>query len=613
MPRSGPIYRYAVYKEPQKKALTASARVYGGPGKSSIIGKTGRKSRADAFQSQLWDLYDTVPEFHYACSWVGNLISKASLYVAKDGKRIDDQIAKDAIASLFGGPEGQEEMLRLLGINFTVAGDAFIIGTEGVDGDEWRVVASVEVTGETPHLRVEGEEIPGDALPIRIWRAHPRKSEEPDPPARALIGDLSQIVRLRQVIAAQGDSRLTSAGILWVPQEMELPSIPVSTPGAEEGDDDSSSVQSIDGAEGLTRLLTRVASIAISDRSSAAANVPVIIAAPGEHLDKIQKTDFWSGFDEHAKELRDETRRTIATGLDIPPEVLSGTADINHWGAWAVEEAAIKIHAEPLLNVIVASITKGWLHRWLQAEGVEDYESYTLEADTSQLRMRPNRSKEAFELWDRGAISLRTLLIENGFDPENDSPDEKEKIVWFLTKVAQGSTTPDQVAAALEALGVTGMPGSVEEGQRTQEARPTRSLREHPTREEPDPEESEAQGVQASAGEPIVLDGLIYAAEQAVYRALERAGNRLKAKIGGKISSDASDLYMSVPSMSFKECEGLLQDAWAGIERHPYPGIDTEKLRDTLNEYALMLLRSQKPYTRASLARHLLLELAEAA
>lgn len=604
MPRSGPIYRHQVVQTPPPKGIVASAKVYGGPG-AQPINKTGRKTRSDAFQSSLWDLYDTVPEFHYACSWVGNLISKAKLYVAKDGKRIEEQIALDAIASLFGGPEGQEEMLRLLGIHFTVAGDAFIIGTEGGDGDEWRVVASVEVSGQSPRLKVEDEEQGPDTLAIRIWRAHPRKSSEPDPPSRALISDLSQIVRLRQVIAAQGDSRLTSAGILWVPQEMELPSIPVSG-----GEDDDDSVQTVDGAEGLTKLLTRVASIAISDRSSAAANVPIVISAPGEYLEKIQKTDFWSGFDEHAKELRDETRRTIATGLDIPPEVLSGTADINHWGAWAVEEAAIKIHAEPLLNVIVASLTKGWLQRWLAAEGVEDADRYTLEADTSQLRMRPNRSKEAFELWDRGAINIHTLLVENGFDPENDQPDEKEKIVWFLTKVAQGSTTPDQVAAALRALKVEGIPGSVEPDQESQEGRPDRSLLGHPSREEPDPEESEARGVQASAG-PILLDGLVYAGEQAVFRALERAGNRIKTKIGGKVGREASDLYMSAPAMSFTECEDLLADAWAGVERNPYPGVDAGRFKGALHEYALMLLRSQKPYSREALARHLLLELAE--
>lgn len=611
MPRNGPTYRYQVVQTPQTKGLTASARVYSGPG-AQPINKAGRKTRSDAFQSQLWDLYDTVPEFHYACSWVGNLISRASLYVAKDGKRIDDQIGLDAIASLFGGPEGQEEMLRLLGIHFTVAGDAWVIGVPTDSDDEWLVAASTEVSGDTKRLIVEGDAQPPGTLGVRIWRAHPRKSNEPDPPARALIGDLTQIVRLRQVVAAQGDSRLTSAGILWVPSEMELPAVPVSTGGSEDGDDDSSeSVQAVDGPQGLTNLLTRVASIAISDRSSAAANVPVIISAPGEYLDKIQKTDFWSGFDEHAKELRDETRRTIATGLDIPPEVLNGTADVNHWGAWAVEEAAIKIHAEPLLNVIVASLTKGWLHTWLKGEGLSDEEiqRYTLEADTSQMRMRPNRSKEAFELWDRGAISIQTLLIENGFDPENDQPDEKEKIVWFLTKVAQGSTTPDQVAHALQALGISGIPGTVVEGQETQEARPTRSLNEHPVREAPDPEESEAQGAQASA-RPIVLDGLVYAAEQAVFRALERAGNRIKAKVGGKISREASELYMSVPTMSFSECEGLLTDAWAGIERNPYPGVDSAHLRDALNEYALMLLRSQKPYSRESLARHLLLELA---
>lgn len=610
MPRGGPVFRGEIVPFSRPAGIQAAAKVIGGPD-SKPINKTGRKTNSDAWQNELWDLYDLVPEFHYACAWISNLISRAHLTIHYKGEPAEDALSKDVLASFFGGPEGQEEMLRQLGLHFTVAGEGYVVGFPGVEEDRWRVVASTEVSGRAGAVRIEGEVAPANTLPIRMWRPHPRRHTEADTPARALIAALRQIVRLEQVVAAQGDSRLTSAGLLILPSEIELPTIPLTT-GAEDDEDGegTTSVQQVDAAESATRLLARVASVAIKDRASAAANVPVIMTAPGEYIDAVKHIEFWSGFDEHVKDLREEVRKVIATGLDVPPEVLTGTADVNHWGMWAVDEAAIKIHAIPLLSIIVQSLTEGYLRPLYAAEGVPDPENYSFEADTSALRTRPNRSKEAFELWDRGAISLRTLLVENGFDPDTDSPSEAEKILWFVQKVASGSTTPDQVAAALERLGVTGIPGSVADDQDTQEARPTRSLEEHPTRDIPDPEETEARGVQASAS-PVIIDGLVLAAEQMVWRALERAGNRIRTKVGSRVGATAADAYMSVPSLSYSECDDLLLDAWTTLDRFEYPGVNREKLRDALNEYALMLLRSQKPYTRESLARHLLLELSE--
>lgn len=613
MPRGGPVYRHEVVKAPSSRdSVVASSRVYSnGPGAQKIR-QTGRKTRSDVWQAELWDFYDIVPEYRFGCSWVGNLLSKAVLTVHYRGKPTTNQHALDALASLFGGPEGQTEMLRLLGINFTVAGEAYIVGRSKKNGDdEWSVASAVEVTGAdgggVAQIKVEGEALGNDDLAIRLWKAHPRKSNESDSPSRALLPVLTQLVEISQVISAQASSRLTSAGILWVPTEMELPAVATVM---DDGDDtETEAVQPLEGAAGLNEMLIRIASKAIADRGSAAANVPLVVSVAGEFLEKIQKTDFWSGFDEHAKDLREEAVRRISIGMDMPPEIITGTGDMNHWGSWSVEEAAIKIHSEPLLEVITASLSTGYLQPLLAADGVEDAEGYTFEADTSGMRVRPNRSKEALELWDRGAINVRTLLIENGFDPDTDQPDEKERIFWFLAKVAGGSTSPDQVAAALEKLGVLGIPGAV--GQTTQAPQP-RSLKEHPTRDLPDEVKSEQRqirAINASAGSGFVVDGLVLATEVMVYRALERAGNRLKRE--GARGAAAADLYLSVPHLSRDEAETLLSDAWSCLDRFDYPNVSNDTLRKALHSYTLTLLRMQKPHTRQALARHLMMELAE--
>lgn len=608
MPRGGPSFRHAVVKAPKRESqsILGSSRVYTAAN-AGKLNRTGKRSQSRAWQEDLWDMYDIVPEFRFACDWVGNLLSRAKLFVVgPDGKPTTEKNALDAMASLFGGPEGQEEMLRLIGINFTVAGEAYVIGEDGPDSDAWRVAAATEVKAESvgQAIKVEDEILDDTALAIRLWKAHPRISDEANSPARAVLPTLNQMVKLGQVIDAQATSRLTGAGILWIPSEIDLPSIPVVVEN-EDGDEQTATTAAGDAAGSVTQMLIQIGRRAIEDRDSAAAQIPLVVAAEGQYLEKIQHTDFWSGFDEHAQGLREECVRRVGIGMDMPPEVLTGTAEVNHWGSWQIEEAAIKSHSEPLLSVIIASLTTGYLHPYLEAMGVEDYASYTLEADTTALRLRPNRSKEAFELYDRGALNAKTLLIETGFDPETDQMDSLEHKQWWLRKIASGSTTPDQVAAALQILGVPGIPASSPE---PTQAPPPRSLDEHPTREIPTVEESEAKGLQASGA--FIVDATLMASEQIVFRALERAGNRLKNKVGRTIGGAAADLYLSVPQPSASEAEDLLTDAWSTLDRFSFPGVSATTLREVLHGYTLTLLRLQKPYSRESLARTLMLELA---
>ena len=83
---------------------------------------------------------------------------------------------------------------------------------------------------------------------------------------------------------------------------------------------------------------------------------------------------------------------------------------VSHWGAWQIEEATIKMHVEPMLDVIVNALTIGYLQVRPRRRVLA-----SIVYDTSALRLRPDRSKEAFELYDRGLISGEALLRENGF------------------------------------------------------------------------------------------------------------------------------------------------------------------------------------------------------
>lgn len=567
--------------------VASATRQNGSPSHSK---RSESKITPESWQNAAWNWFDSIGEYRYSVNWVGNLLSKASLVIHKDGAPTEVPAALDAMASLFGGPEGQTEMLRLLGIHFTVAGEAYLVGVNDVENDQeddWMIVAGTEIkrTPGSNRFMIHGDPY-DEPLVIRLWRAHPRTAKFADAPSRAVITILSEIDQLTKHVSAQVDSRLAGAGILLLPSEITFASTPT-----EDGATAAASAETF-----LGTLMDTMAT-AIQNREDASALVPIILQAAGEHLDKIKHLTFWSELDKQAIELRAEAIRRLALGMDMPPEILTGTADMNHWGSWQVEEASIKAHTEPLLGVIVSALNTGYLYPLLMADGMsrEEARTFSIVADTSKMRLRPNRSAEAIELYDRGVLSKEALIRENGFEI-TDLMDEKELAAWFRAKVASGSTTPELVEAALVALNAinaTEVPQRIiESGDDSQEARPTRSLESHPRRDPPE------------------LDPLTASAEVMVHRALERAGNRLRTKMRTKVPGiSAADTYQYVP-VDPANFDDLLEDAWSIVPQFAQ-GHDPAVLTQCLDTYARALLTERTPHSRELLESHLHLSLSK--
>ena len=533
------------------------------------------KVQEDKWQHRVWELYDTVPEFHYIITYFANLVSKAIITVEKDGKPTTDAKAVEALADLFGGPEGQKEMLRMYSTHLQMSGDCWTVAIPGGKNtaDEWDVYSNTVVKSTSEGYRVEGEDedVPANALVMRMWRKHPLRPKKGDSAARSVIPILTELHGLTMRIAADIDSRLTGNGILFLPSEVSFPSV------GTRKDEDGNEVAARTGADGIMDLLIEVAAISMGNQDSASAKIPLVMQMQGDQIANIRHETFWSEFDEQTKPLREEAIRRLALGMDTPPEVLTGTGDMNHWSAWQMEEAAIKAHADPLLELITASLDEGYLWPYLEGSGMsaEDARAYSFGTDTAEMRLRPNRSKEALELYDRGELNPVALRRETGFD-ETDAMDPAQKKEWFTKKVASGSTTPELVEAALRLIGIdlpTLAPPAETE---TQEERPTPSLQEHPDRNPPSVEE-----IAKAAASEVLL-----------FRALERAGNKLKVKFKGQYPTGvaANDLYQFVP-VAKADLDDLLADAWSCAERLSF-AVDTVRL-DT---YARTLILSRQPH-----------------
>lgn len=557
-------------------ALMASAR------RMDLKKAKGKKAKlqVEPWQQTCWYFYDIIGEYYYAMNWVGNLLSRAKLTVTKNGKPVKSGPAFDYLNALYGGPQEQPEMMRQLGVHLSVAGEGYVIGeAHGTARDTWQVVSALRIREVSDGFALNGDPL-NAPLVLKIFRPHPIDPRLATSSSRPILPILAELEGFTKRVAADIDSRLTGAGLLIFPSEVSFPSMPVNQ-------GDGTAGESRAGVEGIQDMLIDAASIAISDQSSPTAKVPIAMQMQGDQIGNVRHITFWSEFDAAMMELRTEAIRRLALGLDMPPEALTGTGDMNHWNAWQLEEAAIKIHTEPLLNLITSAFTTDYLWPLLRDDGMseDEYRQYAIGSDTTELRLRPNRSKEAQELYNLGRLSGDTLLRENGFDPVADAMKEPEFKQWIIQKVASGSTTPELVAEALRLLQV---PLEAVEAADPTEAPQSPSLREHPSREIP---------VEPNENPPEVTA----AAEIVVFRAMERAGNRLKNKLGTSRPDGvaAADLYQFVTTTP-GELDALLEDAWSCLDR-----FGLTAYREPIESYTRSLILTRKPHDKMLLASYL--------
>lgn len=575
----------------QPRAIVAAAKNYTVGRKVDKVADS-KVRPGEEWQRSGWDFFDMVPEYHQGCAVTGALLSRARLIpMEKDENGAwvpsTNEFVVGALNELYGGEEGQVEMLRQFGIHFSVAGEGWLVGPEGGDADDWLVAAATEISRSGGSWKVNGKDVKGNPLVIRIFKRHPRDPKKADSPTRAILPVLSELHQLTKRIAAQIDSRLFGAGLLLVPSETSFPAGP--NRALNPGDPEPTPRDSIQpgDAQGLADLLFENAQHAIQNPESASAMIPMIGEAPGEYIGNVKHITFWSELDRTAPKLREELIRRIALGLDIPAEVLLGHSGSNHWNAWLSDENSVKIHAEPLLKLLTTALTTQYLRKAIEGD-VDDVDQFAIGADTSQMRLRPNRSKEALELNDRLILSDEAVLRENGFVDGDKMPSE-DIVSALIRKVASGSTTPELVAAALREAGVN-LDIEVTDTRPPAEARPTPSLQDHPTRELPERPDSSMQ-----------LHALTLVSEQIIDRALQRAGNRIKSKMALHGSdSPANRLYLGVP-LKPADLDDVLKDAWSACSEFDY-GVDPDALARSLDMYTRSLMLAQREPSRASIS-----------
>lgn len=577
--------------------------------------RTKRHEITKDWQRQAWEFYDSVGELRFGANWVGNALSRVTLFATTDtsqgAKDLTSGPAYEAVEALFGNATGRSQMLNTYGIHLSVPGETYLVAEpqSGGEPDEWMTVSTDEIkrVGGTQWVldRGDGDKHPisNDALVLRVWRPHPRSFYEADSPCRAVLPILREIVQLTKHVAASIDSRLGGAGLLLVPSEMTF-----ATPA-----------NGVDPADPATDpfmvALTEAMLTPIEDRGSAAAIVPIVVKAPAATISAAQHMTFSTPLDVAAQSLRDEAIRRLALGMDLPPEVMLGQGDSNHWASWQVDESAIKVHIEPACNLLCDALTRFYLWPLLRKQNIKSWADFYVRADTSALRTRPNHSSEAIQLYDRLEISGEALRRETGFS-EYDKPTDEDMRGAVLRKMAMGITNSDLTAGALRLLGIEVAPAystvadqsdpyvseeeiSTPEAQRPvpeiapaeerrtlpQERENTRGLQRNPSqrREVENIGRPRNNGrtnpAPAASGEHVNM--VLAACEVLAMRALERARNRI----------DRRGRQMRV--CSAPEADEALKDAWVAVPRvASLCDLDPTALRTRLDAYTRAVLYS---------------------
>lgn len=411
-------------------------------------------TRHPEWQGAAWDYRDEVPELRFAGDFVTNALGRLRVFPAENRPRGQEPVplAHDSVpAQVTAAPLVTEHtrqcaaaaierldldrhgssLLGRMGENLEFAGECYLLGEPGDEGEQWtiRSVSEVQITQGGARLVEPGQgsvasrELRADQCELlRLWNPHPRYYDWPDAAVAALLGTLEGMVLLARRGRAHDRSRISSGKALFIPDELSL-----ARPGTAEDTDE-------DGDPFLAGLAEAMLT-PIRDESDPSAVVPIVIRGPGMLGDR-PTADVIGTVDLHGEDPADLDGRyealvqRFARGINLPPEIVKGIGDTNHWTGAMVDASMVKSHIEPRAERMVDALTAAYFRPALKAMGVplEQRNRVCLWFDSSELVQNPNRDQAAKDAHTAGVISNAALARELGFT-KDDEPDNLERLL----------------------------------------------------------------------------------------------------------------------------------------------------------------------------------------
>jgi hypothetical protein len=451
--------------------------------------KSRRSAASSAWQSEAWEYYDAIGEIKYAFNLVASVVSRIRIYSAivedpsetpspvSKSETIDPRLAQaaeralDRLNSAYGGQAG---LLRDAALNLSVTGECYLVqipaSLSRETTESWDIRSTDELitdargnfsvigrreqnssSGAGSNAMNRGVSLGERSFVGRIWRSHPRFSDEADSSLRGLLDLCAELLLLNRTFRATARSRL-NAGALYLPDGLSV---------AAQGDGDfpldyDSEIDPVaytaeEAEDEFEEQLIDAMTTPIRDEESASAVVPLIIRGPAELGDAIKQFKFERSFDPALAQRADRVLERILQGLDVPKDVVTGLANVKYSNALQIDESLYKAHIEPLMLLIADSLTVVYLRPYLIANGFDPEEVNKLVVwyDPSAVATRNDRAADANEGFDRRAISYNAWRRAHGFS-DADAPDGKEMAIRMVAD--RGMLTPEFAEAVVAAF-----------------------------------------------------------------------------------------------------------------------------------------------------------------
>ena len=477
----------APYSTPRSLTAAAAQVRLNDKGEAEYF-RTRRHAYSSAWQSEAWEYYDAIGEVKYAFNLVASVVSRIRLYAAvidnpaesptsvRDSAKIDQRVAgaaERALARLDSAYGGQAGLLRDAALNLAVAGECYLVqmperkGTGVPESWDIRSIDEVQVDqknnyGIAPRrdLLTVGNPtggyakgiipLPGTAFVGRIWRAHPRFSEEADSSLRGLLDLCAELLLLNRTFRSTARSRL-NAGALYLPDGLSVAASPDPDYPYDDATDLEPGFTPEEAQDEFEDQLIDAMTTPIRDEDSASAVVPLIIRGPAELGDKIKQFKFERSFDPALAQRADRVLERILQGLDVPKDIVTGLANVKYSNALQIDESLYKAHIEPLMLLIADALTVVYMRPYLLAAGFDpaEVEKVVIWFDPSQVATRNDRAMDADAGFDKMAVSYGTWRKAHGFN-EGDAPTADEVALRLVFE--KGAITPELTEAILSAV-----------------------------------------------------------------------------------------------------------------------------------------------------------------
>lgn len=446
--------------------------------------KQRRAGGSTDWQGEAWEYYDAIGEIKYAFNLVGSVVSRIRLYAAvvdspsetpvnvHNSKTIDERLAaaaERALARLDSAYGGQAGLLKDAALNLAVSGECYLVQFPARPGsgtqESWdiRSTDELQVDARNNYVVVPRRDLasggrtgqnvvqlPKTAFVGRIWRAHPRYSEEADSSLRGLLDLCAELLLLNRTFRATTRSRL-NAGALYLPDGLSVAGSPDPDYPYDDENDLNPGLTVEEAEDEFEDQLIDAMTTPIRDEDSASAVVPLIIRGPAELGDKIKQFKFERSFDPALAQRADRVLERILQGLDVPKDIVTGLANVKYSNALQIDESLYKAHIEPLMLLIADALTVVYLRPALLSSGFteEDVKKIVVWYDPSQVATRNDRAADADSGFDKMAISYETWRRAHGFSNQ-DAPDAKEIAIRMM--IEHGAVSPELTQAMIGAL-----------------------------------------------------------------------------------------------------------------------------------------------------------------